>query len=100
MGRDQGVDDIHRRAYELAATGLHLEPITIVATLIRGGYPEADKILDNPLIRADLRLVCSRNWPGNVPVVIEGQELTIEPAPEQDNRPVALGLQRVRQPKQ
>jgi hypothetical protein len=99
VSRGEQAQDIYRRAYELAATGLHLEPITIVATLIREGYAEADKILDNPLIRADLRLVCSRNWPGNVPVIVDAQELRIEPAPEQDNRPVAPGLHKARQPK-
>lgn len=67
MTRDKRVDYIYSRAYQLAATGLHLEPITIIAALIKEGYPEAAKILDNPLVRNDLRQVCARNWPGVKP---------------------------------
>jgi hypothetical protein len=55
---------IYSRAYELAASGLHLEPITIISALIREGYPKAAEILGNPLVRDDLRQVCIRNWPG------------------------------------
>jgi hypothetical protein len=62
--RDKREDYIYSRAYELAATGLHLEPITIISALIKEGYPEAAEILDNPLVRNDLRRVCARNWPG------------------------------------
>ena len=64
MTRDKREDYIYSRAYELAATGLHLEPITIIAALIKEGYPEAAELLDSPLIRNDLRQVCARNWPG------------------------------------
>jgi hypothetical protein len=67
--RDKREDYIYSRAYELAATGLHLEPITIIAALIREGYPEAAEILDSPLVRNDLRQVCARNWPGVDPEV-------------------------------
>jgi hypothetical protein len=67
---------IYSRAYELAATGLHLEPITIIAALIREGYPEAAEILDSPLVRNDLRQVCARNWPGANP---EGRADAIGP---------------------
>jgi hypothetical protein len=62
--REKREDYIYSRAYELAATGLHLEPITIIAALIREGYPEAAELLDSPLVRNDLRQVCARNWPG------------------------------------
>jgi hypothetical protein len=62
--REKREDYIYSRAYELAATGLHLEPITIVSALIKEGYPEAAEVLDNPLVRNDLRRVCARNWPG------------------------------------
>jgi lambda repressor-like predicted transcriptional regulator len=65
--RDKREDYIYSRAYELAATGLHLEPITIIAALIKEGYPEAAELLDSPLIRNDLRQVCARNWPGADP---------------------------------
>ncbi|WP_353644173.1 hypothetical protein [Mesorhizobium sp. WSM2239] len=64
MTRDEREDYIYSRAYELAASGLHLEPITIIAALIKEGYPEAVEILESPLVRNDLRRVCARNWPG------------------------------------
>ena len=48
MTREKREDYIYSRAYELAATGLHLEPITIVSALIKEGYPEAAEVLDNP----------------------------------------------------
>jgi hypothetical protein len=62
--RGKREDYIYSRAYELAATGLHLEPITIIAALIREGYPEASDVLASKLVRNDLRRVCARNWPG------------------------------------
>jgi hypothetical protein len=65
--RDKREDYIYSRAYELAATGLHLEPITIIAALIKEGYPEAAELLDSPLIRNDLRQVCARNWRARIP---------------------------------
>lgn len=80
MEDDKRTEYIYSRAYELAASGHHLEPITIISTIINEGYPEAEQILDSPLIRDDLRAVCVRNWPG-VPLV-EGDEP--EPGPEPD----------------
>ena len=62
--RGKREDYIYSRAYELAATGLHLEPITIIAALVREGYPEASDVLASKLVRNDLRRVCARNWPG------------------------------------
>jgi hypothetical protein len=75
--RDGREDYIYSRAYELAATGLHLEPITIIAALIREGYPEAAEVLASRLVRNDLRRVCARNWPG---VDAERSAGPIEPA--------------------
>ena len=69
MVRKKRSDYIYSRAYELAASGHHLEPLTIISALIHEGLPEAAEILDSPLIRNDLREVCARNWPG-VPVII------------------------------
>ncbi len=51
----------------MAATGLHIEPITIISELIAEGYPEAVEVLEDPLIRNDLREVRSRHWPANNP---------------------------------
>jgi hypothetical protein len=47
LSRKARTDYICSQAYELAASGLHLEPITIVSTLINQGYPEAAKVLPN-----------------------------------------------------
>ena len=69
MVRRKRSEYIYGRAYELAASGHHLEPLTIISALINEGFPEAAEILDSPLIRNDLREVCVRNWPG-VPVII------------------------------
>ena len=78
MVRKQRSEYIYRRAYELAASGLHLEPITIISALIGEGYPEAAEILDGALVRDDLRQLCVRHWPGVKIVTAE------EPANESD----------------
>jgi hypothetical protein len=65
--RKKRADYIYSRAYELAASGLHLEPITIIAALVNEGYAEAAEILDSPLIRNDLQQVCNCNWPDPSP---------------------------------
>lgn len=65
MRRRQRQEYVHQRAYELAATGLHIEPITIISEIVREGYPEAASLLDNDVVRQDLRSVCARHWVGN-----------------------------------
>ena len=75
MVRKKRSDYIYSRAYELAASGHHLEPLTIISALIHEGLPEAADILDSPLIRNDLREVCARTWPG-VPVIITEESST------------------------
>ncbi len=47
---DDRVHYIYSRAYELAASGHHLEPITIISTLINEGYAEAEQLLAGALI--------------------------------------------------
>jgi hypothetical protein len=76
---DERAGYISSCAYQMAASGHHLEPITIISAFINEGYPEAEQMLDKPLIRDDLRAVCARNWPG-VPLQIEdGPEAGSEP---------------------
>jgi hypothetical protein len=87
--REKREDYIFSRAYELAATGLHLEPITIIAALIKEGYPEAAELLDSPLIRNDLRQVCARNWPG----------VNLETPADAIGRPAPRKRKRSRRPK-
>jgi hypothetical protein len=49
---------VMRRAYALAATGLHRDAISIEQTLIAEGYPEARNWLDRPGIRDALDQIC------------------------------------------
>jgi hypothetical protein len=55
---------ICKRAYELAGSGAHIEPITVISTLIREGFPEAEEILGDERVRDDLHLVCAQSWGG------------------------------------
>jgi hypothetical protein len=55
---------IYRRAYELAASGFHINSITVVTALMQEGFSEAADLLNTELIRADIREVCSRHWRG------------------------------------
>ena len=62
---------INARAYELAASGQHIDCITIVSALVAEGYPEASEILNSDLIRSDLRRVCAQHWQGVKPEYAE-----------------------------
>lgn len=53
---------INRKAYSLAASGAHIDCITIVSALVDEGYPEAREFLDSDLIRSDLRRICRQHW--------------------------------------
>lgn len=64
MPARQRQDHIYKRAYELAASGVHINPITIVSSLVNEGYPEAADLLNSDLVRSDLRDVCTRRWKG------------------------------------
>lgn len=55
---------ICKRAYELARTGYHIEPITVVSFLVGEGYPEAADLLGIEELRRDLHIVCAQNWKG------------------------------------
>jgi hypothetical protein len=61
---DKRKDDICIRAYELASSGCHVDPRTIVSALQDEGYSEAADVLNNAQICNDLRQVCRRNWAG------------------------------------
>ena len=88
MVQDTRKEYIYSRAYELAASGHHLEPVTIVSTLITDGFPEAAELLDSPLLRNDLRQVCLRNWPG-VPMVTGDDQAAAEPQQYASHQPGA-----------
>lgn len=60
-------DYIYKRAYELAASGFHINSITVVTALVQEGYPEAAELLNSRLSRSDLRDVCARHWQGVTP---------------------------------
>lgn len=60
-------EQITKRAYELAASGVHISPITVVTALVEQGFPEAADILNNDLLRTDLRQVCAVSWKGARP---------------------------------
>jgi hypothetical protein len=63
----QRENHVYKRAYELAASGLHISPITVVSALVKEGYPEAADLLNSDIVRADLRQVCARHWRGAAP---------------------------------
>jgi hypothetical protein len=49
---------VMRRAYALAATGLHRDAMSVEQTLIAEGYPEARNWLARPGIRDALEEIC------------------------------------------
>jgi hypothetical protein len=55
---------ICKRAYELAASGYHIKPLTVVAALVREGYPDAPELLRIRPLREDLRKLCAASWRG------------------------------------
>lgn len=55
---------INARAFDLATSGMHISPLTIVSQLVAEGYPEAAHILSTKLIRDDLRRLCLEHWKG------------------------------------
>lgn len=55
---------ICKRAYELASSGLHIEPLTVVSILVEEGFPEAVDLLKIEDIRRDLHVTCAQNWRG------------------------------------
>jgi hypothetical protein len=55
-------EHIIKRAYQLADSGAHISTITIVSTLVAGGYPEAADILTNSIVRDDLNQICGARW--------------------------------------
>lgn len=55
---------ICKRAYELARSGMHIEPLTVVSVLVREGYPEAADLLKIENFRRDLHVTCAQNWRG------------------------------------
>jgi hypothetical protein len=59
VGRE---NQIYTRAYELAASGQHIDVITIVSALVQEGYDEAPDLLQGDIIRSDLRAVCRLHW--------------------------------------
>lgn len=61
---DERKDDIYTRAYELASSGCHVDPRTIISALKDEGYSEAADVLNSAQIYNDLRQVCRRNWAG------------------------------------
>jgi hypothetical protein len=55
---------ICKRAYELAASGFHIRPLTVVNTLVEEGFPEAADLLRIRALRDDLRTICAETWRG------------------------------------
>jgi hypothetical protein len=53
-----------RRAYELAASGEHIDYLTIEDQLAREGYPEARDWLDREGLRRTLKEMCDRSRKG------------------------------------
>lgn len=64
MGQTKRIEYINQRAYDLAASGFHINPITVITALVQEGYPEAAELLNSAIIRADLRRVCVQHWRG------------------------------------
>jgi hypothetical protein len=55
-----------KRAYELGASGLHIEPLTVLSALIYEGFPEATDVLATESLRNDLHTLCAQAWNGRV----------------------------------
>lgn len=74
---------ICKRAYELASSGMHIEPITVISALVKEGYPEAADILKSDDIRGDLHVICAQSWKGAQPSRQRRQQRaeTKQPAP-------------------
>jgi len=51
-----------RRARELAVSGVHINTLSIVPALVAEGYWNADEVLTEPLVRADLNAICAQHW--------------------------------------
>jgi hypothetical protein len=53
------------RAFDLATSGKHISPLTIISQLVAEGYPEAEHLLSTELIFKDLRRLCLEHWRGD-----------------------------------
>jgi hypothetical protein len=62
MPRRNRQEHIIRRAYQLADSGAHISTLTIVSTLVAGGYAEAAELLSNSIVRDDLNRICKARW--------------------------------------
>jgi hypothetical protein len=55
-------EHIVKRAYQLADSGAHISVITIVSTLVAGGYAEAVELFQNSVARDELNKICAARW--------------------------------------
>ncbi len=53
---------LYDRARELAASGRHIDCITIVAALTSEGFTEAADAFANGQVRSELRKICQQHW--------------------------------------
>jgi hypothetical protein len=61
MKQEEKKAHVHRRAYELARSGLHIDYLTIENQIVGEGYPEARDWLDRDGLRRDLKEICDRS---------------------------------------
>jgi len=55
-------DEIKRRTFELARSGRDIDCTTIENELADEGFAEANNVLQDPQLGADLRATCSKHW--------------------------------------
>ena len=53
---------LYDRAHELAASGEHIDCITIVAARTSEGFTEAAEASANEQLRSELRQICRQHW--------------------------------------
>jgi len=56
------VDQVRKRAYELARSGRHIDCLTIESELEQEGYAMARLVLKDEGLRHRLRRICDRHW--------------------------------------
>lgn len=56
------VDQVRKRAYELARSGRHIDCLTIESELEQEGYAVARLVMKDEGLRERLRRICNQHW--------------------------------------
>jgi hypothetical protein len=55
-------DEVKKLAIELALSGHHIDCLTIELQLADAGHPEVYVVLRDPVLRAQLKVICEKHW--------------------------------------